>query len=103
MLYSNAMRLDSTNFALAVDVAKSYYGIKPWRFEDAMRAWTNALNLAGNDSDRQEIYTHFARIQIQAGNYDHARQFLEQVNDPRFAGLKNRMLKTIRTRQSTGA
>lgn len=103
VLYSNAMRLDPTNYALAVDVAKSYYGIKPWRFEDAMRSWTNALNLARSEIDRQEIYTHFARIQIQAGNFGRAREFLDQVTEPQFAALKNRMLKTIRTKESTGA
>ena len=69
-LYSNAMRLDPTNFALAADVAKSYYGIKPWRFEDALRSWTNAMTLAHNDVETEEVRTHFARVLTQAGRYD---------------------------------
>ena len=72
VLYSNAMRLDPTNFALASDVAETYYGIKPWRFEDALHSWTNALALAHNEMERQQVYTHFARIETQAGRYDEA-------------------------------
>jgi len=59
MLYSNAMRLEPRNFALASDVAETYYGIKPWRFEDALRSWTNALALAHSEMEREQVYTTF--------------------------------------------
>jgi len=95
MLYSNATRLDPTNFALASDVAETYYGIKPWRFKDALRSWTNALALAHDETEREQVYTHFARIETQAGRYDEARSHLRAVTNATYAKLKDRMLRNI--------
>jgi tetratricopeptide (TPR) repeat protein len=103
MLYSNAMWLDPTNFALAADVAKSYYGIKPWRFDEALQSWTNAMSLARNDLDRQEVRTHFARILTQAGRYDEARANLNVVTNEAYVKLKNTMLKNIMAKEQSGA
>ena len=99
-LYSNAMRLDPTNFALASDVAESYYGIKPWRFDAALQAWTNTLALAHDESDRQSVYTHFARIKTQAGMFDEARAHLEAVTNADYAKLKDRMLRNIQEHEA---
>jgi predicted negative regulator of RcsB-dependent stress response len=98
-LYSNAMRLDPTNYALAVDVAESYYGIKPWRFEAALQSWTNAMKLAQNDVERQSVYIHLARVKIQAGRYDEARAHLREVTDESHAQLKNRLMKNADERE----
>jgi Flp pilus assembly protein TadD len=103
MLYSNAMRLDPTNFALASDVASSYYGIKPWRFEEALRSWTNALTLTRTDFEREQVYTHFARIETQAGRYDEARASLTAVTNEAHLKLKDRMLRNIVERQQAAA
>src|SRR5207245_11652843 len=43
VLYSNAMRLDPTNFPLASDIAQTYYGIRPTRVDEALNAWTIPL------------------------------------------------------------
>ena len=43
-LYRKAMALDPTNFALATELAESYYGIKPTRTDDALNAWTTPSN-----------------------------------------------------------
>jgi len=45
-LYAQAIKHDPTDFPLATDVARTYYGIKPPRPEEALRSWTNALSLA---------------------------------------------------------
>src|ERR1051326_1189022 len=45
-LYPKAMKLDPDDFPLASDIAQTYYGIKPWRTEEALKAWTNALHIA---------------------------------------------------------
>ncbi len=42
-----------TNFPLASDVAQTYYGIKPLRLEDALKAWTNTLALAHDEIERE--------------------------------------------------
>jgi len=100
MLYSNAMRLEPRNFALASDVAETYYGIKPWRFEDALRSWTNALALAHSEMEREQVYTHFARVKTQARRYDEARGHLQAVTNEAYAQLKDRMLRNIQEHEA---
>src|SRR5215469_13235105 len=78
-LYSNAMKFDPTNFPLATDVAESYYGIKPMRTNDALLAWTNALKLAGDEIEREGVYLHFARINIQINRLALAQHYLDDV------------------------
>jgi tetratricopeptide (TPR) repeat protein len=95
VLYSNAMRLDPTNFPLASDVAQTYYGIKPTRVEDALIAWTNALHLASDELEREGVYVHFARIKLHAGRFDEARAHLNAITNEHFAALKQRLTKNM--------
>jgi tetratricopeptide (TPR) repeat protein len=94
-LYSNAIRLDPTDFKLAADVAQTFYGIQPPRPEDALRAWTNALNLAADDSERQGVHTHFARVKLKAGQFAEAQTHLEAVTNAEYADLKRRLVRTL--------
>ena len=49
------MKLAPDNFVLATDYAESYYGVKPLRTNDALVAWTNALNVAHNNAEREGV------------------------------------------------
>jgi tetratricopeptide (TPR) repeat protein len=95
VLYSNAMRLDPTNFPLASDIAQTYYGIRPWRVDEALNAWTNALRLASDELEREGVYVHFARIKLHAGRFDEARAHLNAVTNQHYATLKQRLTKNI--------
>jgi tetratricopeptide (TPR) repeat protein len=95
VLYSNAMRLDPTNFPLASDVAQTYYGIKPTRVDEALNAWTNALRLASDELEREGVYIHFARIKLHAGQFDEARAHLNAITNEHYATLKQRLTKNI--------
>jgi tetratricopeptide (TPR) repeat protein len=95
VLYSNAMRLDPTNFPLASDVAQTYYGIKPTRVDEALNSWTNALRLAHDDLEREGVYVHFARIKLHAGRFDEARAHLNAVTNEHYNTLKQRLTKNI--------
>jgi tetratricopeptide (TPR) repeat protein len=94
-LYSQALRLDPTNFPYATDAASTFYALRPVPFSAALQAWTNALNLAHNEVERQGIYLHFARLNLAAGHFDAARQCLEVVIDARYAGLKSVMSSNV--------
>ena len=89
-LYQKAIRLDPDNFPLATDYAESYYGIRPLRTNEALTAWTNALQTAHNDAEREGVYIHLARIEIAAGRFDEARAHLAAVTNPFYADLKDR-------------
>jgi tetratricopeptide (TPR) repeat protein len=94
-LYEKALSLDPTNFALATELAQSYYGIKPTRTGDALNAWTNALKIATTDLERQGVYIHLARFKVNAGRFAEAREDVARVTDPSLMDLKSRILNNL--------
>ncbi len=98
-LYQKAIRLDPDNFPLATDYAESYYGIRPLRTNDALAAWTNALQTAHNDAEREGVYIHLARVEIAAGRFDEARAHLAAVTNSIYAGLKDRGERNLAERE----
>lgn len=98
-LYSNAMKFDPTNFPLATDVAETYYGIKPLRTNDALLAWTNALNLAGNEIEREGVYIHLARVNGQIGRFTQAQHFLDDVTNSMYGDLKRRVQRSLNEKE----
>ncbi len=73
-LYQQAMKLDPNNFELAQDVAQTYYGIKPTRTDEALNAWTNALKIADTPIERDGVYLHLARFELNAGRFAAAHE-----------------------------
>ncbi|MFO1476802.1 MAG: tetratricopeptide repeat protein [Verrucomicrobiota bacterium] len=102
-LYGRAMRLDPTNFALAVDTAESYYTIRPLRTNDALVAWTNALNVAQDELNREEVYIHLARIKMLAGRYKEARGQLNLVTNDHYITLKTNLSRALAAREALAA
>jgi tetratricopeptide (TPR) repeat protein len=94
-LYSNSMRLDPENFELAQDVAQTYYGIRPMRTDEALKAWTNTLKTASNEIEREGVYIHFARIKGLAHRFAEARTHLDAVTNDYYADLKGRVSKMV--------
>ncbi len=95
-LYHQAMKLAPDDFPLASDVAQTFYGIRPPRPDDALRAWTNAFNLAHDDIERQGVHTHFARVKLHAGRFDEARLHLNVVTNEMYAELKRRLTRSLK-------
>jgi tetratricopeptide (TPR) repeat protein len=94
-LYRQAMKLDPSNLLLATDYAESYYGIKPLRTNDALLAWTNALTIAHNDSEREGVLIHLARIKITAGFYEAAQADLDAITNAAFVDMKRRLERSL--------
>ena len=99
-LYQKAVRLDPDNFPLATDYAESYYGIRPLRTNDALTAWTNALQTAHNEAEREGVYIHLARVKIAAGRFEEARAHLAAVTNSIYAGLKDRGERNLAEREN---
>jgi tetratricopeptide (TPR) repeat protein len=98
-LYSNALRLDPDNFPLASDVAETYYTIQPLRTDEALKAWTNALNIAHSGVEREGVYIHLARIKMVAGRLAEAQAHLDAVTNSLYGELKGRIAQRIQERQ----
>lgn len=97
-LYSNSMRLDPTNLAYATDLAQTYYAMRPFRAEDALRAWNNALARAQTPLEREEAFVHLARVKMLVGNLDEARAQLSIVTNPALSTLKSNLTRAIESR-----
>ncbi len=99
-LYRQALRLDPDNFVLANDLAQSYYGIKPARTADALRAWEYALKTAQDELQREGVYVHLARNEIIANRFDDARQHLASVTNQTYGVLRERLLKNLAAKEN---
>ena len=99
LLYSNALRLDPTNFALARDFAQTYYPIKPLPVEAALAAWTNAQRIAREEADREDACIHLARVKMLAGRFADARLQLENVTNDVWLKSKTTLLQHIAERE----
>jgi tetratricopeptide (TPR) repeat protein len=94
-LYSQALKLDPKDFPLASDVAQTYYGIRPLRTEDALKAWTNTLALAHDEMEREGVYLHLARIKLAAERFAEARAHLSAVTNDMYDVLKKRLARNL--------
>jgi tetratricopeptide (TPR) repeat protein len=94
-LYSKALKLDPQNFPLASDVAQTYYGIKPLRLDDALKAWTNTLAIAHDEIEREGVYLHLARIKLAAERFAEARAHVTAVTNDMYDVLKKRLLHNL--------
>jgi tetratricopeptide (TPR) repeat protein len=103
VLYSNAMTLDPTNFLLATDVAMTYYGIKPPRWDDARAAWNKALTLADGSLQREGVLVHLGRIEINAGRFGQARVYLNSITNAELQELKVRVLRNLEAKADPDA
>jgi tetratricopeptide (TPR) repeat protein len=90
-LYHKAIQLAPDDFPLMADYAQTYYGIRPLRTNDALVAWTNALQIAHDDNERQGVYLHLARIKMSIGRFAEARAHLNDVTNAAFESLKHRL------------
>ncbi len=96
-LYRTAARLEPHNFAFGWDFAETYYALRPFPYEPALRAWTNALASAQSEGDREAVYVHLARVKMLAGRLAEARAQLDAVTNETPA--KAALLRTIQERQ----
>ncbi|MBI3851219.1 MAG: hypothetical protein HY298_13240 [Verrucomicrobia bacterium] len=94
-LYRKALQLDPTNFALATDVAQTYYGIKPPRTAEAVALWEQTLKIASNELERESVHVHLARINLGVGRFDEARQHLNAITNETYTVIKNRLTRNL--------
>lgn len=113
-LYRQALALDPENFSLAAELAQTYYGIKPPKFDDtnatrqaelklgdeAIAAWRTAQKLARNDTERDGVYIHYARWQINAARFEDAHRSLASVTNEFWAGSKKTLSKKLAEREA---
>jgi tetratricopeptide (TPR) repeat protein len=99
-LSRQALKLDPQNFPYATDLAMNYYGIKPLRTDEALNAWTNALQLAHDEIEREGVYIHFARLKMAAGRFAEAHTHIDAVTNAMYDELKGRLVKSLEKQEA---
>lgn len=94
-LYARAQKIQPTDFILAAEVARTYYGIRPLRTNDALSAWTNAYTLARDDIEREGVQIHFARLKWLTGRTNEARGHLDAITNQMYAEVKGRIFANL--------
>jgi tetratricopeptide (TPR) repeat protein len=102
-LYRKALKFDPQNFPLATDYAQSYYGIKPLRTREALTAWEYALKVANDDFEREGVYLHMARVELNSGLFQEARQHLALVKNDFYSTLKQRLTRNLHEKEGQNA
>jgi tetratricopeptide (TPR) repeat protein len=98
-LYSNALRLDPQNFSFARDLAQTYYSLKPLPVDPALSSWTNALRIAHEPVDREDVFVNLARLKMLDGRFTEARQQLTVVTNQTWMQAKTVLLHNIEERE----
>jgi tetratricopeptide (TPR) repeat protein len=94
-LYEKAVKLAPEDFILASDYAMCFYGINPPRWKDGLVAWTQCLQIAPDERDREGVCIHLARMNLALFNFDEARRNLAGVTNQTYAALKNKISQNI--------
>jgi tetratricopeptide (TPR) repeat protein len=94
-LYRKAMKLDPDNFILASEYAGTLSGIRPLRLEDALAAWNQCLKIAHDEMEREGVYVHLARIQLQLNHFAESQRDLDAVTNKMYSGLKDKIARNL--------
>lgn len=94
-LYREAIKRAPDDFILASDYAECFYGTNPPRWEQGLVAWQDALKSAHDDTEREGVYIHLARINWKLNRYDESQHWLDQVTNKGYAVLKNRIARNL--------
>lgn len=95
-----ARDLEPANYDYAYAYAETFYGVKTPNWQRALDAWDYCLKLNITPLQRDQIYTHLARINIRLGKIKKARDYLDQVKSEQWQDLRQR-LNEIATHQES--
>ncbi len=99
-LYRKALLLKPDDFITRTALAQTWYYLTPFEPEKALADWKKAYELASDDSERQGILLHYARIAILSGKYDEAEKQLEEVTYAKHQELKKTLLRNLNERRN---
>lgn len=97
-----ARDLEPTNFEYAYAYAETFYRVKRPPWERALEAWEHCLQLDITPVQRDQIYTHVARIYLRLGNTAAARGYLAKVKSAQHKEVRDRLSKIADAQEADG-
>lgn len=96
-LLKHAAELFPKDIAVAVELAESYYTVKPPRDSEAIGAWARVQEMVETEHQRQEASLHMARFMIRRGHREKAENVLARVTLPAHSRMRNRVESSLLT------
>lgn len=87
--YRRAAELAADDRRLAQEYADTFYLLARPDWESALAAWLAVRRLSGDATDFPNV--HLARISLHLGRADDARAYLDQLKDPAFTTLRDKL------------
>ncbi len=99
--FRKARDLDPQNFELATAYAETFYMMPKPDWETAYTAWKYCLTQPFDESQKQLVYLHLARVSIKRERYEEAREWIAKMptNNPMRRTLERQIAE--RARQSS--
>jgi tetratricopeptide (TPR) repeat protein len=89
--FRKARDLEPGNYDYAYAYAETFYGVKNPNWNRALDAWDYCLKLNITPLQREQIYTHLARINLRLDRIGKARDYLAQVKSEQWQDLRTRL------------
>lgn len=87
--YRRAAELAADDRRLALAYAETFYVLARPDWETALTAWLTVRKLSGANADFANV--HLARINLNLGRPEDARAYLDQLTDPAFMALREKL------------
>ena len=91
---------------LHFDVASLYpslllqMGRNPKGTKEALEAWEYAAKVANDNIEREGVYLHMARVELNSGLFNAARQHINTVTNQMYEVLKGRLARNLAEKEA---
>src|ERR1051325_5813654 len=89
--FRKARDLEPGNYEYAYAYAETFYGVKNPNWQRALEAWDYCLKLNITPLQREQIYSHLARLNIRLDRIAKAREYLAQIKSEQWQDLRQRL------------
>jgi tetratricopeptide (TPR) repeat protein len=96
--FRKARELAPQEFELANAYAQTFYGMPRPDWTEAYRAWKFCLGQPLTDAQRQFVCANLARVSVELGRYNEARQWAGKITDGRQNGVRRGLERRIAAR-----
>jgi len=93
--YDLAILLDPENFEIAADRAEAFLDFNPFRYEEALKAWKMALQVASNQDERDWAHLQTAIAHYKSSLWRKASNDLNKVSGEYHKPLLNQLRTAI--------
>ena len=89
--YDLALELNPDDFEFAADRAEAFLDLKPFRYQEALKAWSTALKIASNQGERDWAYLQTAIAHYKANQWNKVPVTLDKMSGEQHQSLSGQL------------